>query len=90
MSKQIDFKKLTYSFKNKIFSPINFVGLRGPLNIYKNINNCNISIEKPKENQKQFRSRISEITTGNPKATSKDQLNTTKISKIFMSQQKRF
>ena len=49
LSKQIDFKILTYKFKSKNIAPINFISFRGPLNIYENIKNGNISIEKVKK-----------------------------------------
>ena len=37
--------------------------------------NGNTSIEKVKESQKQFKSNLSQIATGNLKTISKDQLN---------------
>ena len=37
------------------------------LHIYNNIKNGNASIEKPEEDQKQFKSNLNEITRGNPK-----------------------
>ena len=75
LSKQIDFNNLTCYFKSPDLAPINRISFRGPLNIYENIRNGNISIEKLKENQKQFKLKLIEITTGNQKAKSKDQLN---------------
>ena len=46
------------------------------MNIYNNIINCNTSIEKIEEDQKQFKSNLNEITKENPKYKSKAQLNT--------------
>ena len=37
MSKQIDFTNLTYYFKSKDITPINFVGFKTPLHIYENV-----------------------------------------------------
>ena len=37
ISKQIDFNNLTYYFKDKSISPINFAGFRDPIHIYNNI-----------------------------------------------------
>ena len=34
---QVDFNNLTYYFKGKDISPINFIGFRGPMHIYNNI-----------------------------------------------------
>ena len=76
ISKQIDFNNLTYKLKDKNLTPINFIGFRGPLSIYENIKNGKISIEKAKENQKQFELNLNAITTGNPKTKSKDRLDT--------------
>ena len=35
MSEEIDFNHLTYHFKSPNLAPINFIGFRGPLKIYK-------------------------------------------------------
>ena len=67
MSEKIDFNNLPYKNKNKNLVPINFIRFIGPLNIYKNVRNGNISIEKAIEDQKQFKSNLSLITSGNPK-----------------------
>ena len=48
MSKQIDFNNLTYYFKDRNLTSINFFGFGGPFNIYENIKNGNISIEQTK------------------------------------------
>ena len=36
IGKQIDFNNLTYYFKDKNISPINFISFRGPMHIYNN------------------------------------------------------
>ena len=54
---------------------INFISFKGPLHIYNDIKNSNISIEKIEEDQKQFKSKLNEITTGNLRYKSKDQLD---------------
>ena len=46
IGEQIDFNNLTYYFKGKDISPINFFGFRGPMHIYDNIKNGNTSLEK--------------------------------------------
>ena len=56
------------------------------MHIYNEIKNGNISIEKIEESQKQFKSKLNEITTGNPKHKSKDQLDTIKNIKTFITQ----
>ena len=42
------------------------------MHIYNEITNDNISIEKIEEDQKQFKYKLNEITTGNKKHKSKD------------------
>ena len=77
MGKQIDFNNSTYYFKSENLIAINFIGFRGPLNI---------SIEK----QKKIKSNLdlSAITTGNPKAKSKEQLDTIKnIKNLYKSKE---
>ena len=60
------------------------------MNIYDSIKNGNASIEKIKTDQKQFRSKLNEITTGNPKNKSEDQLDTIKnIKNLYNSRKKR-
>ena len=54
------------------------------MHLYKN---GNISIEKFEENQ--FKSKLNEITTGNPKHKSKDQLDTIRnIKNLYKSRDK--
>ena len=69
-------------------SPINFVSIKNPLYIYENIKTSNISIKEAEKNQKQFKSRISEITTGNPNNRTEDQTNGIKNIKSLMTQEK--
>ena len=54
ISTKIDFSDLTYYFKCKDITLINFVDFRGSLRIYESIKNGFISVTKAKENQKQF------------------------------------
>ena len=46
ITKEIDFNNLTYHFKGSNTVPINFIDFRGPMHIYDEIKNGNISIEK--------------------------------------------
>ena len=45
LSKQINFNNLTYYFNSKGSSLISFIGFKGPLNLYKNIHNGDITIK---------------------------------------------
>ena len=77
-SKEINFNNSTYHFKGSNTAPINLIDFRGSMHIYNDIKNGNISIEKIEEDQKLFQSKLNEITAGNPKHKSKDQLDTIK------------
>ena len=83
ISKEIDFNNLTYHFKASNIAPINFIDFTGPMHIYNEIKNGNISNEKIEKDQKQFNSKLNEITKGNPKHKSEDQLDTIKNIKDF-------
>ena len=83
ISKEIDFNNLIYHFKGSNITPIHFTDFRGPMHIYNEIKNSNISIEKIEEDQKQFKSKLNEITTGNRKHKSKYQLDTIKNIKNY-------
>ena len=51
--------------------------------------NSSVSIEKIEEDQKQFKSKLNEITTGNPKYKSKDQLDgIEEIKNLYNSREK--
>ena len=67
LSKKIDHDDLTYYFKDKGISPINFVGFKAPLHLYRDILNGNIELAKAEEDQEQFKSNLNEITRRNPK-----------------------
>ena len=86
ISKEIDFINLTYHFKDSNTAPINFIEFRDPMYIYNEIKSSNISIAKIEEDQKQFKSKLNEITPGNRKHKSKDQLDTIKnIKNLYNS-----
>ena len=67
LNKQIDFNNLTYYFKSKDISPINFIGFEGPLRRYISIFGGDITIEKVDKDQKQFKLDLIKITRGNLK-----------------------
>ena len=86
--KEIDFNDLFY-FKGPNIAPINFIRFRGRLHIFKGIKNGNILLQKAEKEQEQFKSNLVEITEGNPKHKSKDQLDVIKNAKnLYDSRQK--
>ena len=76
ISKEIDFNHLTYRFKGSNIAPMNFIKFKGPMHIYNEIKNGNVSIKKIEEDQKKLRSKLNEITTGN-------------LQEIFITQEKK-
>ena len=78
ISKEIYFNNLTYHFKGSDIPTMNFIDFRGPMHIYNEVKNANISTEKTEEDQKQFKSKLNEITRRNPMYKSKSQLDTIK------------
>ena len=67
MSNEINLNYLTYYSTSPDLAPINFIGFRGPLNIYNEIKNGNILVKNVDEDQMKFKSNLSEIKSGNPK-----------------------
>ena len=65
ISKEINFNNLTYHFAGSNIAPINCI--RGSMRIYNELKNGNISTEKIEEDQKQFKSKLNEITLKNKK-----------------------
>ena len=45
-NEEINFNNFTYYFESPDLAPINLIGFTGPLNIYEEIKNGNISIKK--------------------------------------------
>ena len=71
ISKITNFDYLTYHFKGSNTAPVNFIDFRGVMDFYNEIQNGNITIEKIEEYQKQFKTKLNQITTGNLKHKSK-------------------
>ena len=67
ISKKNNFNNLTYHFKVSNTAPTNFIDFRGPMYIYNEIKNGNISIEKVGKGQEQCKSKLNQITIGNRK-----------------------
>ena len=89
LSRQIDFNNSTYQFKSKSISPINFIGFKAPLHLYRDIFDGNIILAKAEENQKQFKSDLNEMTRGNTQKKSVDQIKTIEnIKNLYKSRQK--
>ena len=89
LSRKINFNNLTYYFKSKDSSPINFIGFKVLLYLYRNTLNGNAKLMKGEKDQKQFKSNLNEITIGSPKNKSKNQLITIKnINNLYNPREK--
>ena len=87
--KRNKFNILNCHSKDSESASINFIGVTGPMHICNEVKYGNDSIEKIEEDQKQFKSKLNEITTGNPKHKSKDQIDTIKnIKNLYNSREK--
>ena len=76
LSRQIDLNNLTFYFKNKSISLINFIGFKAPLHLYRDIFGGNIELAKAENYQKQFKLNLNEIAKENPKKKSENQTKT--------------
>ena len=70
-SPKIDFNNLKYTFKDPNNNPIDFIGFKGPLHIFKSIYNGNITFEDVEKDQIKVKSCLGHIRQGNPKNRSK-------------------
>ena len=73
LSKQIDFNNLICHYKHNTALKT-FIGFKGPLGFYRNIMEDYLALEKTKEEQKEFKSKINERVIGKKK--SEDQKST--------------
>ena len=88
-SKLINFNNLIFYFKGKN-GPKNFIDFTGPLGLINNIKNGYIKIEKKeKENQKEFKTDLNEITEGKWEHKSKEQKNVTENIKMLCEEREK-
>ena len=73
MSNKVDFSNLTYNFKDQTTS-INLGKFGGPMYNYSHIKNGDITLQQIEKKQKDFTKELNEITSGNPRHKSDDQL----------------
>ena len=66
LSKHIDFNNLTYHYKGKIPSK-HFIAFKVPLNFYNTVREGYITLEKPEEEQKEFKHEINDKVRGKNK-----------------------
>ena len=89
MSGEINYNKIIYHFKTPGITPINFIKFKGPISIFKEIRDGDKTLQEIEEDQKNFKSSLGEITSGNPQHNEGYQLDTIQSAKnIFNSRQK--
>ena len=88
MSKEIDYSNLVYNFKGPTH-PRFFAIFDSPVYTYDQLKNGNISLQQVEKQQKDFRKELNEITFGNPKHKSNNQLYIIKnVKNLYNSRQK--
>ena len=63
---KIDFNNLTYFFKGNT-APINFIGFKDPLHIFKNIYDGSTALQDVEKGQKSLKTNLGEIKMGKSK-----------------------
>ena len=88
MRDKIDFDRLIYNFKG-LTSSINFGKFGGPMYIYGHMKNGDTTLQQVEKQQKDFKKELDEITSGNPKNKSNDQLYVIEnVKNLYNSRQK--
>ena len=69
--------------------PINFIGFKAPLHLYRDIYDGNIELEKAEKDQGQFKLDLDEVARGNSKKKSADQIKAiANIKNLYKSREK--
>ena len=89
ISGEINYNKIIYHFTTPGIAPINFIKFKGPFNTFKEIRDGDKTLQEIKEDQKELKSSLGEITLGNPKHKREYQLDTIKnVESLYDSRQK--
>ena len=88
MSNKIVYGQLIYDFKGPTRS-INFGKFGDPIYIYNHMENGDTTLQQVEKQQKDFKKELNEITSGNPKHKSNNQLYVIKnVKNLYDSRQK--
>ena len=88
MKDKIDFSNLTYNFIGQTTS-INFGKFGGPMYDYGHMKNGDTTLRQVEKQQKCFKKELNEMTSGNPKHKSNNQLNVIKnVKNLYDSRKK--
>ena len=87
-SEPIDFNNLIYFYKGDS-APIKFISYKGPMHIFKSINNGDISLEDIEKEQIKFKRDLAQIKQQNPRNRSEEQEKTiNNTTNLYKSRQK--
>ena len=85
---KIDFSNLIYDFKGETTS-IDCAKFEGPVYIYDDMKDGKTTLQQVEKQKKDFKKELNEITSGNPKHKSNDQLHIMKnVKNLYNSRQK--
>ena len=86
-TKPIDYNNLIYYYQGNS-APTNFIDYKGPMHIFKKIQNGDINLEDIEEEQINSKRQLAQIRQGNPKNRSKEQEKiTNNATNIYNSRQ---
>ena len=88
MTKEINYNNLVYHFKGPT-NPINFAIVGSPMYTYDQLKNGDTTLQRVEKQQKDFKKELNEITSGNPKYKSNNQLYVIEnVKNLYNSRQK--
>ena len=90
MSRETNYNNLVYNFKGPT-TPISFTRFGGPMYTYNQLKNGDTTLQQAEKQQKDFKKELNEITSGNPKQKSDNQLYVIKnVKNLYDSRQKNY
>ena len=88
MRDKINFSNLIFDFKGET-APRDFGKFEGPVYIYDDMKDRKVTLQQVEKQQKDFKKELNEITSGNPKHKSNNQLYVIKnVKNLYDSRQK--
>ena len=88
-SHEIDFSNVKYTFKGQNNAPIDFIGFKGPLHIFKSIHDGDITLEDAEKDKIKLKSDLGHIRQGNPENRSEEQNNLiNNVTNLYKSREK--
>ena len=85
---EIDFNNIKYTFKDRNNAPIDFIGFKGPLHIFKSINNGDIILEDAEKDQIKLKSDLGHIWQGNLNRSEEQNNVINNVTNLYKSREK--